>query len=207
MKTKYREHPLGTPGLSARLKAPPLGRTERLLRVLSAFFQGSRRPVSSWEKGAEGEVIVAKALSRLSRDRWMTLHDLPLGKGGRNVDHLVIGPAGVLSVNTKNLSGKVLVKRNAFLVGNFPDRALHIARDEAARVAQRLTSAMQTPVEVVPVIAVLAPALEVRDEPEGVHVVEGRSIARWLDAQPHVLDRVEAARVYECARRNATWRG
>lgn len=205
MKTKHREHPLGTPGGSARRMAAESGTPHPLLTLLGGIFPGLGRPVSSWEKGAEGEERVGKRLAKLPRDRWVALHDLPLRGGGRNVDHLVIGPGGVFSVNTKNLSGNVIVKENAFLVSGFPDRCLHIARDEAQRVGERLSGAAGETVAVEPVVVVLTPSLEVRARPEGVHVLGEREVPKWFAARPPVLDAPAAARIYGYAMQNRVW--
>ena len=202
MKAEYGEHPLGTPGLSARRVAGP---APWLLRLASSLFPGLARTASSWEKGAVGEEAAAKVLAKLPRDRWMVLHDRSLGRKGRNVDHLVIGPGGVFSVNTKNLSGDVVVTRNAFLVNGSAEKHLHVARDEGRRVSERLSSSLDGDVDVVPVIAVFAPTLDIQDQPEGVRVLDARELARWFAAQPQVLDPGLCSNVYFSARREATW--
>ncbi|WP_344948251.1 nuclease-related domain-containing protein [Sphaerisporangium flaviroseum] len=58
--------------------------------------------VRSWRKGAAGERRTARALRRLERAGHLVLHDRALPRGKANVDHLVIGPAGVFVVDTKN---------------------------------------------------------------------------------------------------------
>ena len=205
MKTEHREHPLGTPGASARRMAAAPRPPQAWLRFLGGLFPGLGRPVTSWEKGAEGEERVAKRLAKLSPEGWISLHDLPLGDGGRNVDHLVIGTGGVFSVNTKNVSRTVVVKENAFLVGGFPDRSLHVARDEAHRVGKRLTVALGTPVVVEPVLVVLSPSLEVRARQEDVHVLGERDVPSWFERRTQVLEPAAASRIYRCARRSSIW--
>jgi hypothetical protein len=59
-------------------------------------------------KGAAGERAVARVLNRLGE---VALHDiiLPDGRGGlTQIDHLVLTPAGLLVVETKNYAGQVL---------------------------------------------------------------------------------------------------
>lgn len=205
MKTEYREHPLGSPGASARLKAASEQPENPVVRFLARVLLGSQAPGRSWEKGAEGEELVAKQLAKLPRDRWMPLHDLALGEGGRNVDHLVIGRPGVFTVNTKNLAGKVVVKGSSFLVNGFPSRDLHVARDEAARVGERLSIAVGETVDVAPVVVVLTPSLEIVRQPEGVHVLGGRDVPSWFDGRPDVLAPAAPNRVYVAARMNRVW--
>ncbi|MEV0740978.1 nuclease-related domain-containing protein [Streptomyces sp. NPDC050549] len=66
-----------------------------LMRVL-------RRPSEwdSWYVGLEGERRVGRELARLSPRGWRVLHGVPKGNGG-DIDHLLIGPGGVFSINTK----------------------------------------------------------------------------------------------------------
>lgn len=205
MKTEYREHPLGAPGLSARRMARLAGPSHPMLRFFASLFPGLRGDGASWEKGAEGEEAVAKKLDELPRDYWITLHDVPLGTRGRNVDHLVIGTGGVFSVNTKNLSGRVLVKTNAFLLGGFPEPYLRVARDEGERVARRLSAVVGSTVRVQPVIVVMSPELRIDSQPEGVRVLGLADVARWFQERAANLDRPAANRIYEAARASRTW--
>ncbi|HYP23854.1 MAG TPA: nuclease-related domain-containing protein [Actinomycetota bacterium] len=205
MKTEHRDHPLGTPGLSARQMARSLEPSSRVLRFLATLFPGLRGFGSSWEKGAKGEEAVAKKLAELPAERWNAVHDRPLGEGRRNVDHVVVGRGGVFSVNAKNLSGKVVVKRNAFLVNNRADKCLHVARDEAVRVARLLTSATGEPVAVTPVIVVRCAALDIQAQPEGVHVISVHDVPQWFEAHGEVLDAPRVSRIWRSVCRPGLW--
>lgn len=205
MKREHREHPLGTPGFSARLKAGSAGSTS-VQRWLSDLFPGVAGESASWLKGARGEEIVGRRLAKLPREDWMPLHDRRLGNRGRNVDHLVIGHRGVFTINTKNLSGNVVVKGDTFRVSSYCDRSiLHAARDEAAKVSERLGLASGVTFEAIPVLVVLTPSLDVVEQPKGVHVLGKSDIPRWFEQHSPALERAEAARIYEASRRNAVW--
>ncbi|MFB6577150.1 nuclease-related domain-containing protein [Streptomyces sp. NPDC056402] len=58
----------------------------------------------SWYVGLEGERRVGRELERLSPLGWRVLHGIEKGNGG-DIDHLLIGPGGVFSINTKNHRG------------------------------------------------------------------------------------------------------
>ncbi|WP_344393623.1 nuclease-related domain-containing protein [Streptomyces vastus] len=58
----------------------------------------------SWYAGLEGEQRVGRELQRLSAQGWRVLHGVPKGNGG-DIDHLLIGPGGVFSINTKHHQG------------------------------------------------------------------------------------------------------
>jgi len=53
----------------------------------------------SYREGLEAEAWTRKALDRLRRDGWSVFHDLEFE--GRNIDHVLIGPRGAVTVETK----------------------------------------------------------------------------------------------------------
>ncbi|HEY4996537.1 MAG TPA: nuclease-related domain-containing protein [Solirubrobacteraceae bacterium] len=61
------------------------------------------------DRGASGEEHVGALLDGLPDDEWEVIHDASLGRG--NVDHILIGPAGVFTVETKSHPGPVRVGR------------------------------------------------------------------------------------------------
>jgi len=65
--------------------------------------------VERQDRGALAEEQVGALLDTLPRERWRVVHDATLGRG--NVDHVVIGPAGVFTVETKSHPGPVRVGR------------------------------------------------------------------------------------------------
>lgn len=70
----------------------------------------ARREVRNWSAGAEGERLVADALAALSRYGWTTLHDVRWpGRPRANIDHIAVGPGGVVVIDAKNWTGEVLV--------------------------------------------------------------------------------------------------
>ncbi|MGW0595509.1 nuclease-related domain-containing protein [Streptomyces sp. NPDC002776] len=54
----------------------------------------------SWYVGLEGERRVGRELQRLAAYGWRVLHGVPKSNGG-DIDHLLIGPGGVFTINTK----------------------------------------------------------------------------------------------------------
>lgn len=62
-----------------------------------------------WLRGAEGEKRVGAILDDLAADGWHVTHDVSLGRG--NIDHVLVGPGGVFTVETKAHRGRVSVDR------------------------------------------------------------------------------------------------
>src|SRR6516164_9273141 len=61
------------------------------------------------DRGASAEEQVGGLLEQLSGRDWQVLHDASLGHG--NIDHILIGPGGVFTVETKSHPGPVRVTR------------------------------------------------------------------------------------------------
>lgn len=63
--------------------------------------QTYRRADDSWAKGAAGERATARLLAPLERRGYAVLHDRAIPGSRANLDHLVIGPAGISYVDSK----------------------------------------------------------------------------------------------------------
>lgn len=62
----------------------------------------------SWSQGAEGERLVAHTLGALERYGWTLLHDVRQpDRQLANIDHVAIGPGGVVVIDAKNWTGSV----------------------------------------------------------------------------------------------------
>jgi hypothetical protein len=75
------------------------------LGVLPLVARIARR-VASVRKGRLGERLVADLLHRLPDDYWL-INDITLGRTRGNIDHVIIGPCGVVVIETKRLAGRV----------------------------------------------------------------------------------------------------
>lgn len=73
------------------------------------------------EEGAGGEELTAARLLRpLERQGWRSVHDVEFD--GFNVDHVAVGPGGVLAVESKRTTGHWDIKRPA-LIATSPRRS------------------------------------------------------------------------------------
>lgn len=132
-------------GFSAALVVVGHGLAGSVLFVLSlvgsllSYLFGLRR-VESFFKGARGEERVSGILRSLP-ERYHVFNDFVAG--GLHVDHVVVGPAGVFAVETKNWRGVVTVEDNEILVdGQLPSRPpLTQLLREAAHVKAALAKA------------------------------------------------------------------
>jgi len=109
-------------GVAAGLLAAQVTpRLDGLLAVAVAAGLGWRlrfRPspdTLAWRRGTAGERRTARLLAPLERRGWAILHDLAIPDSAANIDHLVIGPGGVLVVDSKQYRGRLQVDRDGML--------------------------------------------------------------------------------------------
>lgn len=138
--------------------------------------------VERHDRGATGEEQVGGLLDRLAGDGWHVIHDASLGRG--NVDHILIGAAGVFTVETKSHPGPVKVGRV---------HGATLSQAQAQRKAiERVTG------ERVEALIVFSRAWV--DKPlarrKGVRVTPARMLAGYLERRPATLsqEQVQAAR-------------
>jgi Nuclease-related domain len=112
--------------------------------------------------GYEGELVTAQELHKLMPEGNYVFHDFPAGNF--NIDHVVVGPAGVFAIETKTRSKRTLgdntkeakatYKGNEIEFPGFSDKKyLDQARRQAKWLANWLKSAIGEPVDVFPVIS------------------------------------------------------
>ncbi|WP_433786646.1 DUF5710 domain-containing protein [Actinomycetospora sp. CA-101289] len=154
-------------------------------------------------------------LARLTRRRppWRVLHSVPVGTGRGDIDHVLLGPPGVVTVNTEHHPGwAVRFDGDQLTVDRRPTDHVPRARAEAERAGRLLAAARGIgDDEAPPVTAALAViAASVAPAPGGQHprgvlVATPASLPRLITALPAVLDDAEIDELYAVARRLGTW--
>jgi uncharacterized protein DUF5710/nuclease-like protein len=170
------------------------------------------------------EVLLAEALrwltepnvlARLTRRRppWRVLHAVPAGEGRADLDHVLIGPPGVVTVTVERHPGQaVRVDGDRFTVDGEPVEHVPRARAQAERAGRLLAVALGSDAGAAPpVVAALAvDAASVTpapggELPAGVLVTTPASLSRLVTALPAALDDREIDELYAVARRLGTW--
>jgi hypothetical protein len=190
------------PGAGARATAAQL-RAAAPVRSLVARLCGISTTESAFRAGAAGERMVGRSLERLGR-QWQVLHAVPVGNGVADIDHVVIGPGGVFTVNTKNHGARstVVTAHGVDVDGNRTDY-LRNARFEAARAHRLLSNACGFDVPVTAVIAVIGRLGGTG--PSDVAVVDAANLCAWLRRRPVVFDDTRIERVVAAAAQARTW--
>ncbi|HWL91263.1 MAG TPA: NERD domain-containing protein [Actinomycetota bacterium] len=191
------------PGSSARERAQVL-RAAQPVRTRLAQLLGVHTDERAWRKGAEGERVTGLWLGRLP-EGWHVFHDIPVGERGANIDHLVIGPGGVFTINTKNLTGKIWVGPKSILHNGHRTDLLPKAKAEALRASRLLSAVIGRPIEARSVLAILADGWTIKEEPADVFVRGPRSAKNLMLKQPAALSPHEVIELAAAAAKPGTW--
>jgi hypothetical protein len=154
--------------------------------------------------GANGERITGLWLGRLP-EGWFVFHDVPVGARGADIDHVVIGPAGVFTINTMNLTGTIRVNRRSIVHNGSRTDFLPKANAEAHRAARLLSTAVGRPVGVRGLLAILADEWIVNRLPEDIYVGGPRSAKHWMLQQPPILRSSDVIVLAAAASKPKTW--
>ncbi|MFJ8359322.1 nuclease-related domain-containing protein [Streptomyces sp. NPDC093984] len=174
-------------------------------RVVSRLL---RHPTEwdSWRKGLSGERRVGAELNRLGRHGWRVLHSIPLANKV-DIDHLLIGPGGVFSINTKHHHKRaVWVGDDSVKVDHGkPAPYARKSRAEAKRVARVLGRYCGFPVPVEPVLVFVGVTeLKVVATQLSVRVYQERQVSA-LAPLSGVLTADQVEQVYGVARHRQAW--
>jgi hypothetical protein len=134
------------------------------------------------DRGARGEEHVGALLDTLGECGWVVVHDASFGNG--NIDHIVVGPPGVFTIETKSHPGPITVAR-------VHGATLGQARAQSAAL-ERSTGLPAEPLIVYSRAWVDRPGARRR----GVRVMSARTLLAQLQKQPLELtaEEIEEAR-------------
>jgi hypothetical protein len=179
----------------------PSGFQRFVARVL-----GLRTEATSWQVGAAGERIVGKRLDRLKRAGWYVLHSAEL-RSGADIDHIVIGPPGVFTINTKHHAhARIWIGTHTMKVNGAGLHYLRNSEHEAASAARRLGKSCRMDVPVTPVLAFVGAAQIMMSFPAPpVLIVRGEQVDKELRRLPQTLSESDQDRIYSVARHRDIW--
>lgn len=194
-------------GAAAREQALALKQAAPVKTFLARAL-GVKTDERAWRIGADGEEAVAARLTKLG-PRWRVLHAVLVGEKGSDIDHVVVGPGGVFTVNAKHHpDASIWVGGDTFMVNGQRVPYVRNSRFEANRTSTLLTEGAGFPVFATGVIAVMGAAggYTVKTQPDDVIVTTRKEIAKTLSRRSEVLTDEQVEEVYAVARRASTWR-
>lgn len=153
--------------------------------LLIAIFLISRLVlplVDRHDRGAVGEEQVGGMLEELSQSGWRIIHDASFGRG--NIDHILIGPGGVFTIETKSHPGPVRVGR---VHGATLSQAL-----SQQKLVKRITGDAVEPLIVYSRAWVDRPL----SRRKGVRIVPARMLIAYLSERRRILEQPQIDRDY-----------
>jgi nuclease-like protein len=150
--------------------------------------------------GIDGEKVVGQFLERLREQGYQVFHDVVAP--GFNVDHVLVGPGGVFTVETKTRSkpvrGEPRIRcdgESLTVAGHEPDRdPIRQARGQAAWLRKVLSESTGRDFPVAPVI--LFPGWFIENSPGSLRqiwVLEPKALPAFLQGEPQRLEHADAS--------------
>jgi hypothetical protein len=176
-----------------------------LARVLGVHPLGpEERP---WYWGALGERTVGRILGELGPE-WTVLHAVPVGDKSADIDHVVIGPTGVFTLNTKrHVDQRVWTAKGAFMVSGTRHPYIRTSEHEAARAGKLLAAAVRHEVTAGAAIVVVgARQVTVKEKHRSVAVLTPHQLLRWITRRPGIYTEEQVALLASAAAQPSTWR-
>jgi hypothetical protein len=199
---------LARAGAAAQARATELRRQHPFRAAWAAMF-GIRTEAANFAFGARGERVIGRKLDRWAqRGGWHVLHAVPVGRNGADIDHVLIGAFGIITINTKRTRGAVWAAERTMMINGVRVDYLRDSRYERQRVSRLFEQAQGGYVPVsTAIVFVGAKSFTVRSGgPHDVAVLrDARALRGWLRRRGTVLTPERAVALYELARRTSTW--
>jgi hypothetical protein len=181
----------------AELHAAAVGAPGQLVPVLPD-------EITNWAVGFVGEEAVGAELQRLG-PAWTVLHAVPIGDRGSDIDHVVIGPPGVLCINTKHHRAQnVDVRGQAVFVSGRYERYSGSSGTERDRV-EAIVHALRPGTSVRSLLVIVGARLRVREQPARTTVLSQQELLPWLEQLPAELTVVELEHLRDRLRWSRAW--
>jgi hypothetical protein len=140
----------------------------------------------AWRRGATGERRTARLLAPLERRGWAVLHDLAIPGSAANIDHLVIGPGGILVIDSKQYRGQLRLDHHGMVW-----HGRHLVVSALRKVLWRADQADEV-LGIADITVAAMVAVHNASVPwgclqaDGVTIVPARRVPDLLQALPHI---------------------
>lgn len=158
---------------------------------------------SEWQLAAEGAVAIAEAVAAMPGG-WVALHSVPSGRHAERLDHVLVGPAGVVVVLSEHVpDGEVVAGQDIVEFDGVKQKVVTHLGKLADHVAVRVPE--RTPVHVVvavhgATVTRRAPLSDLR-----VQVVDVADLAAVVATLPEPVDGPSQDALFALLRKRSTW--
>ncbi len=164
-----------------------------LIVTIKAWNKGLQR-VNSFFLGARGEERVAGLLALLP-NTYHIFHDFVAGN--YHVDHVLVGPTGVFSIETKTWNYPVTVEEGTILYnGHVPNKSPAAQCVKEADAVKEVLAQLGCPLSVKPVLCFASDTFQPCELDVGASfVINANKLVAWITALPQTLSASELERV------------
>ena len=159
---------------------------------------------ANYRLGFEGERFVGEELTRVVAIGFEIYHDVPFD--GFNIDHLLVGPRGLFTIETKtrrkpvNDDGKKEFRvqfdgKALQWPWGFDENGIEQAKNNARTVTGWLTSATGESVRAVPILTLPGWLVERKAPSEGLYILNPKEIYKVCESQPEKLTGAQVQRM------------
>ena len=147
---------------------------------------------------------VAKILDGIADD-YVVVHNQAIGRRGARVDHIVVGPFGVLCLTGRHQRGRVIVTDKDCIADGDRLDVVSKARRQATAVGARLKAVSGLDCAPHPVVVMIGAQLTLQSQPEGVTILTDDALPLWLRSLPQALDEVQQRALSNAVADTRTW--
>jgi hypothetical protein len=163
------------------------------------FFK-ARKHYGNLKKGLLGERLVEEQLNDIRKAGFDVFHDFILtdDRGTENIDHIIVGPSGVFTLETKNWTSKAVPQDDLITydgenlkIGTYVQdiKVLKQPRRQAAKLQALLQPEMKNSLWVVPILCFRNRTIRLtRFKPNGLQVVNENDIGTFVLSKANQLD-------------------
>jgi len=179
------------PGESGRDRAARAARDaeglEAQARELLQRAEQARQAAERFSRGKEGEQLIGALLEQLAPQGWKVLHDRRRQpRSPANLDHVLVGPAGVFVIEAKNWTGgRLRLDDQGMAVGKWrKDDELHSAKVDADIVREHVNALGERADTAAVVAFVHDMGLSAPVQHRQVVLLQREQLLPWLTALP-----------------------
>lgn len=150
--------------------------------LVTAELELDPRALRQLRRGLQGEQLVRRQLEPLSAEGWQMVHRRRRpGRDAADLDHVLVGPGGVVVLDTKHWSRRVRVTGSYLLVEDVENPALQALARQVEAVRSTLAGA-GAQVDVVGALVFVDQQVRVHRD-GALYVLDDRQLLAWLRAR------------------------
>lgn len=157
-----------------------------------------------WYRGSLGEQQAAETFQTIKQAR--TYHSVPIGDKGSDIDHIILTPSGIYTINTKyHPNSKVWASSKAILVNGKKQPYYRNSTYEAERVKKILEAHTSIPLVVKPALAIISETLTIKNHPQDITITNPAKLTKHINKQTRIWNEQQLNELHTIINNPTTW--